>query len=408
MMRRGQRTIVGLLASAARSRPEISFRLRFWDGEETSLGSATPGFVLTFATASALRATLLKGFLGFGEAYMRGEIEVEGDWDRLFALALGSDLERARPRGAAALAWLLGRWRRRASRRGARRNAACHYDLGNDFFRLWLDEGMSYSCAYFRTPGLTIDEAQEAKLELICRKLRLRPGQTLLDVGCGWGALVIHAARAHGVRAVGCTLSTEQAELARQRVHDAGLDERVEVRLQDYRDVSGSFDRWVSVGMAEHVGKAFFSPFATSIARLLRPGGVGLLHLIGKDRVSPGDPWTLTYIFPGSYIPALPEVTGHLGRHGLVVADVENLRLHYARTLECWRQRFEARAAEVEAMLGRRFVRMWRLFLTSSAAGFRYGDTRLYQIVFSNGPSNELPETREDLYREPPGELPEN
>lgn len=390
--------LVSALSRAASTHPEVAFEVRLPDGAATRFGAGEPQFTITFATPGAVRATLLSGFLGFGEAYMEGAVEVEGDWDRLFALAMGTSLERSRPARLAGLGFALRRLRRRDTRSGARRNIAHHYDLGNDFYRLWLDRGMSYSCAYFARPGMTLDEAQEAKLELICRKLRLAQGLTLLDVGCGWGALLIHAAARHGVRGVGCTLSRSQVELARERVREAGVDDRVEIHLADYRDVAERFDRWVSVGMAEHVGKAFLDRFAGCIARQLRPGGVGLLHTIGKDRVSRGDPWTLTYIFPGGYIPALPELARHLGRHGMTTMDVENLRPHYALTLDRWRERFEAHAEEIEAMYDRRFVRMWRLFLASSAAGFRYADTRLFQVVFTHGPSDEVPATRADLY----------
>jgi cyclopropane-fatty-acyl-phospholipid synthase len=390
--------LLSALGRAAAAHPQAAFEVRLPGEAPVRFGAGAPQFTITFATQAAVRATLLNGFLGFGEAYMSGSVEVEGDWDRLFALAMGTSLERTRPSGLAAIAYALQRLRRRDSRAGARRNIAQHYDLGNDFYRLWLDRGMSYSCAYFAVPGMTLDEAQVAKLELICRKLRLAPGLTLLDVGCGWGALLIHAAARHGVRGVGCTLSPNQVELGRQRVREAGLQERVEIRLADYRDIEGPFDRWVSVGMAEHVGRPFLAGFSGCLARQLRPQGVGLLHSIGKDRVSRGDPWTLTYIFPGGYIPALPELAHHLGRHDMTIVDVENLRPHYALTLDRWQERFEAHVAEIEAMYDDRFVRMWRLFLVSSAAGFRYSDTRLFQIVFTHGPSGEIPLTRADVY----------
>ena len=389
--------LLSALTRAAASHPGTAFEVRLPGSGPRRIGDGEPHFAIAFATRKAVRDTLLKGCLGFGEAYMEGAAEVEGDWDRLFALAMGTSLERARPRGLAGLAYLVNRLRRRGSRAGAGRNVGHHYDLGNDFYRLWLDRGMSYSCAYFAEPGLTLEEAQEAKLELICRKLRLSPGQTLLDVGCGWGALLIHAARHHGVRGVGCTLSRNQVDLARQRVREAGVADRVEIRLQDYRDVSGPYDRWVSVGMVEHVGKAFLGRFARCIARQLRPRGVGLLHSIGKDRASRGDPWTLTYIFPGGYIPSLAELVGHLGRLGMTTVDVENLRPHYALTLDHWRERFEARATDIEAMYDPRFVRMWRLFLVSAAAGFRHSDTRLFQLLFTHGPSDEVPPTRAGL-----------
>lgn len=376
-----------------------SAAIRFWDGTEERLGEGDPAFTITFRNAGALRRALGEGFLGFGEAYMEGEIEVEGSWDRLFALAMRSDLRHGRPGLLRSIRFLANRLWTRGTRAAARRNIRHHYDLGNDFYRLWLDESMTYSCAYFRSPEDDLETAQRAKLDLICRKLALEPGQTLLDVGCGWGSMLLHAAREYAVRGVGCTLSREQAKLARERIREAGLADRVEIRVEDYREVTGRFDRWVSIGMFEHVGRAFIPEFVRHIRRVLRPGGVGLLHTIGKDRRTPGDPWTLTYIFPGGYLPSLGETLTAMGEGGLAIADVENLRLHYALTLDHWRRRFERHASRIESMYDSRFVRMWRLFLVSSAAGFRYGDTRVYQILFGHGPTREIPMTRENWYR---------
>ncbi len=397
-----RKTLTKLLRQAAAANPGSPFSVQFPDGTVERFGQGPLVVGVAFGTEEALKNTVASGFLGFGEAYMAGEIEVEGDWDHLFRVGMGTRLRHVKLPPATLARFALTRLRTRDTRRRSRANINRHYDLGNDFYRLWLDEGMTYSCAYFATPDTPLEAAQEAKLERICRKLRLAPGQRLLDVGCGWGSLLIHAARHYGVHAVGCTLSENQAELARERVREAGLADRVEVLLADYREVGGSFDRWVSVGMAEHVGKSFLGVFVRHIRLRLRPGGIGLLHFIGKDRPTFGDPWTLTYIFPGGYLPALPETLSHLGRHGLRTVDVENLRPHYALTLDRWRERFEAHVDEIRAMYDERFVRMWRLFLLSSAAGFRYGDIRVFQILFSNGATDELPLTREELMAPPP------
>jgi len=391
-----ERMVVNLLNRAAAANPEISFVVGLWNGDRKVFGAGEPDFSIAFRTQRALRRSLKSGFLGFGESYMAGEIDVEGNWDRFFALAMSSSLEHVVLPIGSLVRFLLVRLRTRDTKHRSRANIVRHYDLGNDFYKLWLDESLTYSCAYFRSPDDALETAQAAKLDLICRKLRLQPGQTLLDVGCGWGSLLIHAVRRYDVQGVGCTLSENQARLAAQRVREAGLEKQVEIRLQDYRDVAETFDRWVSVGMAEHVGKAFLPRFIEHISRRLRPGGVGLLHFIGKDRTGFGDPWTLTYIFPGGYLPSLPETLRLMGRHDLRTVDVENLRPHYALTLDRWHDRFERHVEEIRTMYDDRFVRMWRLFLVSSAAGFRYGNTRVFQILFSNGPTDELPLIRSD------------
>jgi cyclopropane-fatty-acyl-phospholipid synthase len=383
------------------SDPETPFHIEYWDGTGDHFGQGQPLFTVRFKSPKALSHTLVKRFLGFGESYMDGDVEVEGDWESLFKLAMRSNYQHRRPSLRSVARYYLLRLRTRDTRRKARANISRHYDRGNDFYSLWLDESMTYSCAYFETPETPLEQAQETKLERICRKLRLQPNMTLLDVGCGWGSLLIHAARHYEVHGVGCTLSENQARFARQRVAEAGVADRVEILFRDYREVDGLFDRWASVGMAEHVGRAFIPRFTRHIRRRLRPGGLGLLHFIGKDRKGFGDPWTLTYIFPGGYLPSLAEVLRRMGRHDLRAVDIENLRPHYALTLDRWLERFRQNVNEIRRMYDERFVRMWRLFLLSSAAGFRYGDTRVFQILFSRGATDETPLTREELMAAP-------
>jgi cyclopropane-fatty-acyl-phospholipid synthase len=279
------------------------------------------------------------------------------------------------------------------------KHVAHHYDRGNDFYKLWLDESMAYSCAYFRYENDTLEQAQQQKYEHICRKLQLKAGETLIDIGCGWGGMLIYAAKHYGVRGVGYTLSKQQVEYATDLVKREGLSKEVSIVLEDYRRIEGTFDKFVSVGMFEHVGKQFIPTFMEKVQSILKPGGIGLLHTIGQERPVPGDPWTLKYIFPGGYIPSLDEIVRTMCEVKLIPTDIENLRLHYARTLEEWSARYEVHAKKIEALYDASFVRMWRMFLNGCIANFRYGDMRLYHVLFTNGLNNTMPLTREHLYR---------
>jgi cyclopropane-fatty-acyl-phospholipid synthase len=282
--------------------------------------------------------------------------------------------------------------------RRAPKNISYHYDLGDEFYTLYLDSTMAYSCAYFRRPDDSLEQSQVNKYEHLARKLLLKQNESLLDIGCGWGGMLIYAAQNYGITGMGNTLSKNQYAYASRKIREAGLKDRVRVVLQDYRQIGGKFDKVVSVGMFEHVGKKFIPVFIRKVSEVLRPGGLGLLHTIGRDAPSIGDPWTLNHIFPGGYLPTLSEITRALGRAGFTVLDVENLRIHYAKTLERWAENFERNVDTVREMFDDAFVRRWRLFLNSSAAGFRYGQSRLFQVLFSNGLNNCLPETRSHMY----------
>ena len=378
---------------------DVSFQVQFWDGKKSSYGTGETQFILTFATKQAAEHVLESGSLGFGEEYMSGGIQVEGDFRQL--LRFGTD--------AAFLNLPLGLKTKLALRHlrqtslntlsRAPKHIAHHYDLGNDFYKLWLDESMAYSCAYFRHEHDTLEQAQQQKYEHICRKLQLKAGETLVDIGCGWGGMLIYAAKHYGVRGVGCSLSKQQVEYATDLVKREGLSEKVTVVFEDYRKLEGRFDKFVSIGMFEHVGKQFIPTFMEKAKSLLKRDGIGLLHTIGEERSMPGDPWTLKYIFPGGYIPSLDEIVRTMGETGLVPTDIENLRLHYARTVEEWSTRFEAQAKKVEAMFDASFVRMWRMFLNGCVVNFRYGSPRLYHVLFTNGLNNAIPLTREYMYR---------
>ena len=286
-------------------------------------------------------------------------------------------------------------------------NVGHHYDLGNDFYRLWLDRRMVYTCAYYATPGMTLDEAQAAKLDLVCRKLRLRPGERVVEAGSGWGALALHMARHYGVSVRSFNLSREQVEYARDWARAESLDDRVEFVRDDYRNVSGRYDAFVSVGMLEHVGPAHYEALGQVIDRSLPPGtGRGLLHFIGRDRPAPLNAWIRKRVFPGAYPPTVSEVAEQvLEPRDLSILDVENLRLHYARTCADWLARLEAAEEQVVAMTAADLYRTWRLYLAGSQAAFRTGWMQLFQIVFRRGGDNDLAWTRDALYRD--GAAPE-
>jgi cyclopropane-fatty-acyl-phospholipid synthase len=318
-----------------------------------------------------------------GDAYMDGALTLErGNVYDMLDLA-GRNL---RHRGVARPASRFARWRQdwvqsRNARRRARRNVERHYDLPAGFFRRFLDADLQYSCAYFERHGETLEEAQLGKERHIAAKLLLREGMRVLDIGCGWGGLALRLARETGAEVHGVTLSTEQLALARMRAEAQGLQDRACFSLTDYRDIEGPFDRIVSVGMFEHVGRPNYDTYFGRIAALLADDGVAVVHSIGRSE-GPGvtQPWIGKHIFPGGYIPALSEALAAVERAGLYVMDVEILRLHYAETLRAWRARFAAQRAEVAQVRGERFCRMWEFYLAASEVGFRYAGHMVFQL----------------------------
>ena len=393
-----KKTLRSLLQALSQNSAEISFKVRFWDGHVETFGQGSCAFTLTFSTERAARNAVSKGTLGFGEEYVAGNIDVEGDFRQLLRVGMDPHFQNIQlPMKTKAVA-LFYRLAFHNSVKRAPKNIGRHYDLGNEFYKLYLDESMTYSCAYFRTAEDTLEQAQAQKYEHICKKLQLKEGETLLDVGCGWGGMLIYAASHYGVKGVGCTLSVNQEKYAKEKAAAAGLDRDVTILRQDYRNVQGQFDKFVSIGMFEHVGKRFIPAFMEKTRALLKPGGIGLLHTIGKEQDTPGDPWTMRYIFPGGYIPILDHVLRAMGERGLIPIDVENLRLHYAATLDDWARRFESNSEKMQVMYDQRMVRTWRFYLNGSAAAFRWGDIRLYQLLFTNGLNNSLPMTREHIY----------
>jgi len=326
--------------------------------------------------------------LGLGEAYMAGGLSVTvGTLQQLVDLIGRNAKYRPIVRMNAISSWWFDRRTKRNSRKAASHNAAHHYDLTEDFFRLFLDGDLQYSCAYFMEPNYTLDDAQSTKKHRLMTKLLLKPGQRVLDIGCGWGGLAISMARHARVNVEGITLSPEQLETARKRASEKGLTHEVRFDLRDYRDIAGPYDRIVSVGMLEHVGRKNFDDYFGKIAQVLKDDGVAVVHAIGRaDGPAPTDPWIEKYIFPGGYIPALSEVLAAVERSGLMVADIEILRLHYAQTIHHWTQRFLAHRDQALQMYGERFCRMWEFYLAISELAFRYRGNMVFQLQLAKHP----------------------
>ncbi len=382
--------------------------LTFADGSSRTFGAPQPGFpevTIRLTDKTVPRDILLDPRLGAAEAYMDGRLVIErGDvMDLVQLLRSNSAWER---KGSLRGPTLRRRIINRAkfalesvnNRVGAKRNVSHHYDIGNDLYRLMLDdEHMQYSCAYWDEDAGSLAEAQEAKLRHIAAKLALADGQRVLDIGCGWGGMAIYIARHFDCRVTGITLSEEQLALARTRAQDAGVADRVSFELIDYRDLAETgerFDRIVSVGMFEHVGRPQFETFFRCCANLLSDDGVMLLHTIGRFG-GPGmtDAFTRKYIFPGGYIPALSETLAASEKYRLIHTDIETLRLHYAKTLRAWYAACEANREAIERMYDARFYRMWTFYLAGATAAFEWGSMGNYQIQFSRD-RRTLPITR--------------
>ncbi len=405
--------------------------VRLWDGTCWPNNAPRPA-TLVLKHPGALRAMFLPGTeVGLGEAYIYDDFDFEGNLEQIFAIADGLTAAASGPGAKLRLGSRLLRLpaQDRDGRRTARRARAkltgkphsisrdrqavtYHYNVSNDFYRLWLDRSMVYSCAYFRTPEDDLDTAQEQKLEHICRKLRLHPGQRLLDIGCGWGGLVMFAARHYGVDATGITLSQPQSDLANERIQAQGLSEHCRVRVCDYRELDEpeGFDALVSVGMFEHVGAAMLPTYFQQAHRLLRPGGVFLNHgiAVGREVDSPSDETSFSqgYVFPDGELVPINVTLRSAEDSSFEVRDVESLREHYALTLRQWVKRLEAHHAQALEFVDEPIYRTWRLFMSGSAYGFSDGRLNIYQTLLSKADQDgqsHLPLTREDWYRSPSG-----
>jgi cyclopropane-fatty-acyl-phospholipid synthase len=363
-----------------------------------------PPVAIRFTSQAAERGILMDPELKFGEAYMDGGIVVErGSIADVLAIVLGQSHGGKPPiwvQLQGLLRYLHRRFKQFNPRPRARRNAAHHYDLDGQLYALFLDADRQYSCAYFEAADQPLDDAQLAKKRHLAAKLLLAKDRSVLDIGCGWGGLALYLAELYGARVTGITLSEQQHAFARMRAAERGLSPNVELRLQDYRDVPDRFDRIVSVGMFEHVGVGFYDAFFRKCRDLLEDDGVMLLHSIGRSEgPSVTNPWIAKYIFPGGYIPALSEVLPAVERAGLLITDIEILRLHYAETLKAWRERFLAHREQVERLYDERFVRMWEFYLAASEMTFRERAMMVFQMQLTKR-QGVVPITRDYIGRE--------
>jgi cyclopropane-fatty-acyl-phospholipid synthase len=383
------------LAKLVERLEDVPLRIALYDGRELGAPPERARATVRVADRGALLRLLYDVELEFGELYREGRLRVEGDLVGLLRAAF----RKHEPYGLAAklvprrLLWGVSR----NDVRAARRNAQHHYDVGNDFYQLWLDERMVYTCAYFPQPTHGLEEAQLAKLDHVCRKLALRPGEQVIEAGCGWGALALHMARWYGVRVRAWNVSREQVAFAREQAEKQGLQDRVEFILDDYRAISGRCDAFVSVGMLEHVGKAYYPELRRVIGRSLEPEGRGLIHTIGRTRPGRLARWIERRIFPNAYPPTLRDMM-EIFEPDFAVLDVENLRRHYALTLRHWLARYEAHQTRATELVGPERARAFHLYLAGSIAAFEAGSLELFQVVFTRKDNLRFPWTRAHVY----------
>jgi len=381
-------------------RPRIEVQL--WDDSRFQACSETPIVTMRINSRNALRSLIFQNEIGFGDCYTEGQVEIVGDLIEFLCEVFWAKKNAADESGVLlkVLSGVAKQKVRENTLQGSHSNIHHHYDLGNDFYTLWLDDQMQYTCAYFPTPELTIEQAQAAKMEHVCRKLMLKPGQSVVEAGCGWGGLARYMAVNHGVKVKSYNISHQQIVYATECAQAQGLSDQVTYIEDDYRNITGEYDVFVSVGMLEHVGIKHYTQLGGVVDRCLKADGRALIHSIGRNAPELMSAWIEKRIFPGAYPPTIREMMDIVEPYNFSVLDIENLRLHYAETLRHWLYRFDENESAVLDMFDARFVRAWRLYLAGSIAAFLTGSLQLFQMVFARGLDNSVPMTREHLYRD--------
>ena len=401
--------IIRKVIAALGSRTHVPFGVRFAEGSSYQNVAGEPLFHVLFKTRGAQWNTIVNGHIGLLESYFDGSIDIDGDFATIFKMAFESRFShRQTPSVAIRNRWHEFRFSNRTIEQ-ARINARHHYGLGTDFYSQWLDLPLRmYTCAYWKEGTRTVEEAQANKIDHVCRKLLLNPGEEVIDIGCGFGGFMFRAVEHHGIRGTALNITTEQADWLREEVARRNLADRIRVREADFREVDRQYDKVVSIGVLEHAGRDQVYEVVKAHADFLKPGGLGMLHFIGHIGMRPTEFYIRKHVFPGGWIPSLAETITAMEACGLEVVDIENLRRHYALTLDAWAERFDRNWATIRALDPRkfdeRFRRVWRTYLHGCAEMFRspHCDTNLYQIVFSKGNVNRenYPMSRAFLYDE--------